>query len=209
MCHYGDNNKGRGLYDANGVCIVPTNTQWCAYPNEHNTGIWIKPLSDNGNFYERAGGLTTSTHFNYEPYDDLLYAFTKVETQQNTSSSSNPATQEQEAQPGYYIPEGGTAPVPNGFKPDIIGVSKNGIVTVNGVERPDLTYKDGTYSSGSSSSSGRNKGHVTKAQLQQQINIVNKAEARSKANPSNHNARSNYEAAKQTLKTMQQNFSGK
>lgn len=61
---------------------------------------------------------------------------------------------------GTYVPSGGTAPVPNGFKPDIIGTSPNGILTVNGVERPDLmqggaqdTYNDNSGSSNSSSSS--------------------------------------------------------
>ena len=125
-----------------------------------------------------------------------------VQQQQNHSVSDG-LNQQQGAQSGYYIPEGGTAPVPNGFKPDIIGVSKNGIVTVNGVERPDRTYTGTNSSNSGNTSSGGHKGHVTNAQIQQQINIVNQAEARWKADPSNHNARANYEAAKRALDAMQ------
>lgn len=67
---------------------------------------------------------------------------------------------------GTYVPPGGTAPVPKGFKPDIIGTSPNGVPTVNGKERYDLmtngNTNNGSNNNGSNNSSSNGSSATAK-----------------------------------------------
>ena len=68
--------------------------------------------------------------------------------------------QQSNGQSGTYVPPGGTAPVPQGFKPDIVGTSPNGVPTVNGKERYDLMPggQNGSTNAGNSSNSSNSSG---------------------------------------------------
>lgn len=199
--------NGYGLYDANGNCIIPMDQVQRAFPNESNTAIQVVPYPGGAkDMYEKPIRLTTNYLFDYHNYDGLC--FTPPSAGGDSSPSYQAATTAgsggQQAVPqGYYIPEGGTAPVPIGFKPTIVkgGTQGNGMslnnTSINGVPASALG------GSGTSSSSGKSGSHASRAQIQQQIKVVNNAEARWLANPSDHNARANYEAAKRALNAMQ------
>ena len=195
--------NGYGLYDANGKCIIPINQVVRSWPNETNTAIQVVPYPGGvKDMYEKPIRLTTNYMFDYFNYDNMCFTPpTRDEGNENYSASTSGNSGGQQNVPqGYYIPEGGTVPVPIGYKPTMVRATKsNGLsidnTSVNGVPASSM--------GGSSSSSGKSGSHVSSAQIQQQINVVNQAEARWRANPSDHNARANYEAAKRALNAMQ------
>lgn len=129
---------------------------------------------------------------------------TKTNQTNNTYVQPSATNTQQNVPQGYYIPEGGTEPVPIGYKPTMVGAPVNNGMSIENtsVGGVPATSMSGSSSSTSSSTSSSGSTHVSTQQIQKTIDRTNKAQVR--AQSGNSAARANYEASKKLLKAQQE-----